>query len=403
MSRRKKITIIVLIIAVIIFGLLLFLEFGEKATDSGQPPEEEGPIFPFATTSDFFTGEDGSDGIDTDSEPAEEPEQPDLWKISDDPVAGSAWVNTNTQENEHAWFVKQSNGFVYSADPQTRKNKQLTDTRIPQAREAIISPSGETIIYRYLDDEEIIQTYKANITPTDNNTDTPYEVSGSFLPTNIYEITLSPDGSQIFYLQEANNHSVGVLYNVSANSQQQVFNSDVTSWRARFSEPNTVTLFTPPADDITGYGYRLNLQTGKKEKITEGTALQLKGNIGGNKQLVTKQTIDGFVTNPLTATNTNTTAQTFTDKCSWANTEVFFCGVPQNTIPTSINAWYQGREQFRDSLYVFNVTESNRDQLFDSEQIDKASSDMIDISTSNSFRHTIFTDRTTGDLWGYEL
>ncbi len=400
MSRRKKVTIIVLVVAVIAFGLLLFLEFGEPATGPSQDPDGQDPIFPFATTSDFFTGED--DGADIDDQPVEPSQQPDLWKISDDPVAGSSWVNTNSDQ-EQIWFIKQANGFLFAANPENREVTQLTDTRIPQVREAIIGPAGQTAIYRYLDDQETIQTYQATFTPTNDDSEVSYDVSGSFLPTDIYEIALSPDGSQLFYLQEVNNQSVGVLYNISSDTQQQVFSSEVSNWRISFNQTNTVTLFTPPADGVTGYGYSLDLQTGQQEKLTEAAALALKGNQNGSHHIMTNQTNSGFQTQPLSATSTNTTVSTFVDKCGWANEDVFFCGVPENTTPTGITGWYQGRQQFTDNLHVFNVEEDNQDQLFNSEQIEKASADVTNISVSDSFRYSVFTDRTTGDLWGYEL
>jgi hypothetical protein len=97
------------------------------------------------------------------------------------------------------------------------------------------------------------------------------------------------------------------------------------------------------------------------------------------------------------------TVNTFVDKCSWANNNIFFCGVPQNTNPTSLTAWYQGRQQFTDDLHIFNTEESNRNQLFTTDQIEKASADIVDIMVSDSFLYAAFTDKTTGDLWGYEL
>jgi hypothetical protein len=401
MSRRRKVTIIVLIIVLLIFGLFIFLEFGEQATGPSQQPEDEGPIFPFATTSDFFVSDD-DDGIDIDDQPTEPKQQPGLWKISDDPVAGSRWVSTGDTDQDRLWFIKKANGFLFSANPQTRDVTQLTDTRIPQVREVIIGPAGQTAIYRYLDDEETIQTYKATFSKLSNG-ESSYSVSGSFLPTDIYEISMSPDGSRIFYLQETNNRSIGVLYNTATDSQQQVFNSEVSDWRASFNQPNHVTLFTPPADGITGYGYELNLNTGQKTKINEGEALVLSANMNGSNHLITTRNNGTYQTKPSTDTRDGIAVSTFTDKCNWVNNNVFFCGVPNNSTPSSLNAWYQGRLQFTDNLNVFNAEENNQNELFSSDQIEKANADIIDIMVNDNFGHAAFTDKKTGDLWGYKL
>jgi len=401
MSTNKKITVAVVVVVLLVFGLFLFLEFGEQTTDPEQP-EQEGPIFPFATTSEFFTGEDG--GIDIDDQPSEPSEEPDLWKISDDPVAGSGWVSTSTDtDNEHVWFIKRATGLVFSANPESRDVRQLTDTEIPQVRDAIVSPDGQTIIYRYLNDQDAIQTYKATLSTSSEDANVPYTVSGSFLPTDIYEIALSPDGSQLFYLRASNNQSIGIVYNLSSDSQQQVFSSDVSDWRVNFSQPNTVTLYTPPADGVNGYAYELNLQNGQKTKVAEGESLSIKTNVNGARHLSTTQDDNTFTTKPLTGTTSDTTANTFVDKCSWADTDIFFCGVPDSTTPSSITAWYQGRQQFQDNLLIFNTEDSSREQLFDSDQVEKANADIVDIAISNDFFHSVFTNRSNGDLWGYDL
>jgi hypothetical protein len=96
MSRKKKVTIVIVTIALVVGGLLLFLEFGEKTTDSDQPGNQN-PIFPFATsTGEYFSDGDefGGDGSDA-GDQADDSLRPQLYKISDDPVAGSQFVTVD--------------------------------------------------------------------------------------------------------------------------------------------------------------------------------------------------------------------------------------------------------------------------------------------------------------------
>lgn len=400
MSRRKKVTMIVVLIALLVGGLLLFLEFGEQTTGPDKSPTQDEPIFPFATSSEFFA--DSGDEESTTTPPDNQQDRPDLWKISDDPVAGSHWVDQQGSNQDTIQFVKQENGHVFAANPDTREITQLTDVTVPQVKEALISSDGRNIILRYLDDENTIQTYNARLVESEDGSDVSYTLEGSFLAPNIYEIAMSPNGNHLFYLQETNNRSVGVLHNLDTDNRTQIFTSEVSRWRANFTQNNTVTIFTPPADDITGYAYRVNTDTGRQEKITDAVGLSIKTNPDGSAYLQTAQTDTSFQTS-VENSNNSFAIDTLTEKCFWESTNIIFCGVPENQNLQSITAWYQGRVNLVDDLHLFNTESGARDQLLSDDQIQQASADMTDLGINQSFTELIFTDRTTGDLWGFEL
>jgi len=400
MSRRKKVTIIVVIIALVIGGLL-FLEFGEKTTDPEGPPAQDEPVFPFATTTEFFADENKS-GISTTTLADDNENLPALWKVSDDPVADSRWISQSVSNQDTIRFVKQENGHLYAANPNTRNLTQLTDVTVPQVKEALIAPSGRNVVLRYLDDTNTIQTYNANLKEAESTTSVPYTLEGSFLAPDIYEISMSPDGSQLFYLQETNNRSLGVLHNLETDERSQIFTSDVSRWRAQFTQSGSVTIFTPPADDVTGYGYRIDTETGRQEKITDATGLTVKENPDGSAYLRTSQTDRRFATTPIN-TSEKFSVNTFSEKCFWESTNIVFCGIPEEGAARSITSWYQGQTNFVDNLHLFNTETGSQDQLLSNEQIQQANADMVELGINESFTELIFTDRTSGDLWGFEL
>jgi len=384
----------------VISGLLLFLEFGEQATEPEYPPAQDEPIFPFATTTDFFAESDETD-VSTTTQTNTQEDRPELWKVTDDPVAGSRWISQNNTNQDTVQFVKQENGHVYSANPNTREVKQLTDVTVPQVKEALIGSSGRRIILRYLD-ENTIQTYNAKLEKTEEGSDVPYTLDGSFLAPDIYEITISPDDNRVFYLQETGNRSVGVLHNLKTDKRRQILTSDVSRWRANFNQDDAVTVFTPPADDVTGYGYRIDTETGRQEKITDATGLTVKENPNGTSFLQTSQADRRFETTPIN-TSEKFSVNTFSEKCFWESTNIVFCGVPENQTPRSVTSWYQGRTNFVDDLHLFNTETGSQDQLLSNDQINRASADMVELDINQSFTELIFTDRTSGDLWGFEL
>jgi hypothetical protein len=399
MSRKKEVTIVIVTIALVVGGLLLFLEFGEKTTDSDQPGNQN-PIFPFATsTGEYFSGGDGFDGESGDAgdETSDGP-RPQLYKISDDPVAGSQFVTVDG--SPRVWFIKAGSGNLYSHNPDTRSTTKQTDTTIPKIREAVIAKSGDQAIYRYITNGEV-RTYQADI----DRDQSGLSLEGSFINREVYTIDYSPDGSQLFYLVSADDGSVGILENVTDGTSERVFSSSVLDWRLSFDQPDAVTIFTPAADDTHGYAYEISINSGQREKIAEGSTLTVLQNETGRHLIKGTQKDEGLeITGQNNAGDVLTdSAGTVADKCFWATDTVFFCGVPQDRFE-SVTDWYQGEKQFRaDDLELFSTENGKRDGLFDESQINKASADIVDIKVDDSFQNAVFIDKKTGDLWGYDL
>lgn len=402
MSRRTIVYLVSGVVFVTIVGLMLFLQFGEPVTQPDQP-EKEAPIFPFATTSDQFFAQ--QDPATTTADTAEDDQpKPDLWQVTDDPVAGSRWVKPQQSDIEKIWYVKQRSGHVFAANPQTRNRRQLTDTTVPQVREAIIGPNGKYIIYRYLGDDQTIRTYLGSTQK--QNGDIPYAVDGSFLAPDIYEITMNEDGSKLFFLQETQNGSVGTVYNLTTGKSEQIFTSDISQWRASFGQSNTVIIYTPAADDIHGYAYRINITTGERTRLTAGQGLTVLPSHASGAYLQTTQTQDStYQTQAFTEKQSGPvfSVGTFSDKCSWEAESVFLCAVPQNNRARSITSWYQGTVNVTDQLSIFNTESNNQDELLTDEQIDRVNADVDSIDVNQPFTHLIFNNRVSGTLWGLAL
>jgi len=400
MKRGTKITIAVVVALLILGGILLYLELGNEMN---QPPEadtQEDPIFPFATsTGEYFSdgNEFGGDDPAPGDEAGDDP-RPQLYKISDDPVAGSQFVTVDG--SPRVWFIKAGSGNLYSHNPDTRSTTKQTDTTIPKIREAIIAKSGEQAIYRYITNGEV-RTYQADI---DRN-QSGLSLEGSFINREVYAIDYSPDGSQLFYLVSADDGSVGILENVTNGTSKRVFSNSVLDWRLSFDQPNAVTIFTPAADDTRGYAYEISTNSGQREKIAEGSALTVLQNETGRRLIKGTQKDEGLeIAGQNNAGDVLTdSASAVADKCFWATDTVFFCGVPTNQFG-SITDWYQGQKQFQaDDLELFNTENGNRDGLFNESQINKASADIVDIKVDDGFQNAVFIDKKTGDLWGYDL
>ncbi|MEX2514568.1 MAG: hypothetical protein WD335_00335 [Candidatus Paceibacterota bacterium] len=406
MKTWQKITIILLILALI--GILVFLYFyGASTTNPDDPDGVQNPVFPFEPPvgddgDDFFSGDSG-DPSDDDEE--NDPEEKDrLWRVSDRPVAGSGWV-TREDGSQAIWYVLKENGHVYEHDIENRASTRLTNTTIPRVQEAIISPNGEHVIYRYIDIESRnIKTFLATTERTPDG-ETLYSIDGSFLPDNLTEVNLSPDGNRIFSFQNTTDGVIGVLYNITTDEGEVFFDSPLQEWRSEWNHSDLITIFTKPAAGVTGVAYQLNTTSGEKTKIIDGSALTASLH-PSNQYLLTGKQESGSYRSRLyemdDLTSNVMSPATLVEKCNWSDDELF-CGIPNNLPNKPLKDWYQGKINFSDQLVSFHLATRNQDRIFTEEELNKGPFDIIKISPANNTEHLIFTNHRNNDLWAIDL
>lgn len=407
MKTWQKITLI--LTTLLLAAGLLYLYNQTSSDPNEESGSQQNPVFPFSSTGDqdgSFFNQDGDTTTPNDSDRGvQEDEQ--LWQISEKPVAGSQWVNTGNG-NTSLWYAHRENGHVYSHDPESRTSKRLTNTTIPRLQEALFSPSGDFVIYRYIDnDTGNVKTYVAELQET-NEGDIPYEVSGSFLPDNVTAVSLSPDGSRVFSLQHTSNDSVGVVNSLGSSEGELVFQSPVREWRSQWTNNNEITLFTKPADRVEGVALRVP-SSGQQQtdKITDGINLTVKADSVGEYILVSKEEGGNYRTFVYEETDLSSSIMiipTVSEKCSWQpDGTVFFCGVPQESSDFQLKHWYQGRVSYADDLVQFDATDRDQDDLFSEISLQKGPFDITNITVSQDSSYLGFQDKSTGSLWGFDL
>lgn len=409
MKTWKKIGLGLLI--VLIGGVVYLYIAGSGASTPGDGPQEDNnPIFPFSSGSDSGEEDEGffsSEGSENDEDdPSSVSQQPNLWQITDEPVAGSQWV-TQPDDSEEIWYVRKDNGHVYSSSPDDRELNRLTNTTIPQVQEALIDPSGDYVVYRYLDDnQETIKTYLANLQRSSDE-EVSYQLEGEFLSDNIPTVVLSPEGEQLFYLDDVNDGVVGVIRSTVDNNAEIIFESDITKWRGSWNSGSEITLFTKPDVNTEGFAYTLDTDTGDRQKLAEGQGLIASISPSGNHVLTSSEESGEYRGQVKERNNMQTTImspRTIADKCQWARESgVFFCGIPSNLPSDPLKSWYQGKESYTDTLTLFNPERRDQSSLFTEEEREQGPFDIVNISLDESSHYLIFENKRDQTLWGLEL
>lgn len=271
-------------------------------------------------------------------------------------------------------YVAIATGNIYQTYVDTISEKKFTDTVIPIVPEAFFGNNGGTVIMRYLKtDNKTIATFTGALPKEVLGGDTIInqgELSGSFLPENISDMSVSPDSSQIFYLfNNTNNKAQGFTALAIGSNKTQVFDSGYTEWLSQWPNNNLITVTTKPSYATPGYMYSINPNKKDFKKVL-GKINGLTTLTSPNGQLVlyTSNNLSLNIYNIETGATGSIPIKTLPEKCVWGNNnDVLYCAVPKfvNTAFQYPDSWYQGKILFSDDIWRIDVASGTGSKILD--------------------------------------
>ncbi|MDQ5950613.1 MAG: hypothetical protein QG585_555 [Patescibacteria group bacterium] len=436
----RKIIFGLIILILILGGILFFLfKYQEKRNPEvvNQPfSERVSDIFPVFNNEknngdvSSTTEEVGeSIGIDITVSTTTENERvvPRLRLISKDPVSGATIIETTVssttpdgkkfnQKVYVARFMDRATGHVFDLAYNSNSKNKISNTTIPKIHEALFSRDAKTIITRFLSsDNEVIKTYSIALTDRIRNASTTPEelmlkdAKLTLLPTNIKEVSLSPDKTKIAYLINTNTGSKVVVSSLDGVTSATVFESDLKQWLLSWQETGRITLSTKPSGFSPGFSYLLNSGTGALSKIIGNkTGLTILSSTdlsyhllgtGGQRPLLS-------IFNPKDQTETSLSLRTFPEKCTWGKTDKvsIFCFVPSNIENSTYpEGWYLGAISFSDNLWNISAPTGQTNLISSPVSEAGAQIDAINPILSNDDKYLIFTNKKDLSLWAIYL
>lgn len=337
-----------------------------------------------------------------------------LIQLYRNPTSGSVfYLNKNNQTVLR--FIDRAIGNVYEylPDSQTGEANRITNTTIPKIQESVWSTTGDNLILRYLDnDTDNINSFSAKIQKTTDSTDTPGELSGQFLTSNIKQLVINPKGDRVFGLVDKSDKSgtYGFISNLDGSNKRIIFDSQILYWTASWPKENTITLTTKPNYTDQGLLYFFNPQDYSMNRVF--------GNIVGLSTITNKDS--SFVAYSYTDNNSfnldifDTTNKskidikvpTLADKCIWGlnNSKILYCAIPRN-IPINKypDSWYQGLESFVDDIWKIDSETGNVSQIYQVGTNESINLDVLDLKISPDDKYLSITNKTDLSLWLLEI
>lgn len=410
MSRRNSIIVIAAVAILIIVGLLLFYFRSANTGTGNQSTTTQSAVNPFgnapanSTISPFGTSNSKTNQTNTSNKNLAK-----LIELYANPVSGSMFF-ANKNNQDVLQFVDRATGNVYQylSQSESGEPRRLTDTTIPKIEDVVWSSAGNSLVYRYLDnDTDTIDSFAGAITSS-STSGIIGQINGVFLSPNISEIVSNPKGDKIFGLLERSDGSgsYGVMSNFDNTSKKQSFDSPVSFWNISWPANSTITFTTKPTYKDYGYLYFFNTQTDSFERILGDLAgLSTLTNSDASLVAYSASQNNSFnlgVYGVKNKTSENITLSTLTDKCVWSiqNNTVLYCAVPQTINPDSYpDAWYQGTESFSDNIWKIDTKTGATTQIYQTGVNENANIDAMNLVISPDDKYLAFTNKNDLSLW----
>ncbi len=306
-------------------------------------------------------------------------------------------------------YVEKATGNIYETFADSIDERKFSSTIIPKVYDAYFGNTGQSVVMRYLkDDNKTIETFVGVIPKEYLGADSSVanEITGSFLPENISDISVSPDTSKIFYLFDTGNSIAGVTLNLQTNTKVQVFDSPFTEWLSSWPNSKMITITTKPSVNEPGYVYAVNPDNQDLTKV-----------LGGIKGMTTLTSPDGkmvlYGDNSLSLnvfdTDTGSSSllgvKTLPEKCVWGSaSDVVYCAVPKSIAEGDYpDSWYQGEVSFNDQIWKIDVKSGNTTMIADPFSTNGEDVDAIKLGLDGSQNYLFFINKKDSYLWELNL
>ncbi len=322
-------------------------------------------------------------------------------------------------------YVARETGYVFEVDPMDAATTELTNTFIPRVYEALWVNGGNSVVLRYLTQDplslkDVIKTYLTHLNLPIASTSSPTNMLGSlkgeFLPDNISAVSISPDGSLLFYLRPVSDGVSGTTVTLQTMAAKEVLRHSFSEWLPQIMNDGSIILTTKPSANVHGFAYhytplnkKLTRLIREKNALTtnseaRGTRILYSQNVSGNTVLGLYDK-SGFSSEEGVITHEAAVPlATLPEKCAWSIQGMrIYCGsfstTPRAQIP---DEWYQGVLSFNDTFWRVESNTSEITFIADPTKYPETNGQSFDVFTpfiALGEEYFYFVNKKDSSLW----
>ncbi|MDE2030678.1 MAG: hypothetical protein KGI58_00225 [Patescibacteria group bacterium] len=296
-------------------------------------------------------------------------------------------------------YVERATGYIDEMYLDTKVSGEISNSTIPSIYRAFFGNDANSVIYQYLspDTGDTINSFMATLGGS----------KGEFLPSNVINISLSPDKSKFFYLVKTSSGVNGIVRSFGDTKASQVFSSRYSEWLSQWVTKDKVFLTTKASSAVDGSVFSLNIISGISTKIF-GSVKGLTTLANNDGSLILYSTSDSsvpqlkiFNTKNRTTFDLNTPG--LAEKCIWSADNInIYCAIPSNIIGGDYpDSWYQGLVSFNDRFAKINSITGDQIDIADS--TNEIAVDATKLFLNKDESQLFFINKKDSTLWSLDL
>ncbi|TSC69137.1 MAG: hypothetical protein G01um101456_336 [Parcubacteria group bacterium Gr01-1014_56] len=335
-----------------------------------------------------------------------------IFKITDGPVTSATLVQTLHPTTTLARYILQENGHALEVvlDNAGVVARAISNTTIPGTLRGAWTEKGKGILLQYLEESTIKTVYLGFPTvaaATTTSKTSPVRIQ--FLPNNIIDLSVSPDGSQVAYLLKTNDGSDGYVAKVDGSASKKLFSTPLSQMLVAWPAQKTLLLQTKSAASVLGAAFSVQTASGAVSPLVY--ALGLSALADRDFAHVVYQTIGSIVSSYAHEVKTNKdrplSFNPIPEKCvlSSVQSSLLYCAAPLGAVSSSyLDQWHQGVASAPDAIFSFDI-KTGRSSILTAPggEDGGVDSDIAEIAVSPDDRYLIFIKKGDRSLWALRL
>lgn len=331
-----------------------------------------------------------------------------IFKITNGPVAGATLIDTTRPTTTVVRFVQQDNGHIFDLvlDSPGAVAKAVSNTTIPGIDRVLWSEGGRGAIIQYID-AGIIKTAHLALPPVGSTTP-PVRIQ--FLPSNIADLAVSPDGTGAAYLLRTANGTDGYVAGADGSNPKKLFSLPLAQTLVSWPAPGTLLVQSASGAGVSGIAFSIDAKSGAVSTLLAAQGLTINGDRALARVLYQTNAGDARATYAFNTKSGLSTALSFDpspERCLWsalATTTIYCAAPPTYVAPSYLDLWHLGTATAGDALMSFNVSNNKTTVLVVPGSSDGGEqADIAEFAVAPREQFISFIRKGDRSLWGVRL
>lgn len=338
-----------------------------------------------------------------------------VFKIAVGPIVAATYYEKGAPTTTVARYILATNGHVFDLvlDSAGAIAKSVSNTTIPGIIRALWVEKGNAVLLQYKDAGTLKTVYESFATVS-STTSATQAGRLQFLPDDIADIAVSPDGKNITYLVQTSTGIDGYVTKPDGTNGKKLFSLPLSQILVSWPSSGTLLAQTNSATGIKGIVFSINSTSGAVTPLLYDDGITATADATFST-VVYQTTPQGsslrtsYAYDVKRGSETNLLFDPSPEKCIWssATSTTLYCATPLSYVSRNyLDLWHIGVTPAADSIYAYNLTNKQKNTIvaFPGSAVDGGvQTGIISMSLGSGEKYLLYISRSDESLWAVRL